>query len=324
MYPNALQWTSIALHAMDNATLLSFMHNVDEKGQAENAAPMRTKLGEYWTPFHEAYDLYDQVFNPARRSLDTEDLKNLDEARDNALGAFHEALLGLQRNPNDAKKQAARLLLLNYDTYKPDRGQEYMKETELIDQMLKDIADRSDLHDAVTLLGLDDYVADLSAKNEAFAAIMRGRTASTEGYQKGAVAEARTDMEAKYQLLRQMQNVVSIYEGDTDYRPFLLAVNAEAEHYKLILARKGVSGNSSEGGNSNGGSDSGNGGNNNNGGGGTTPQPDPDAGFGGGDNNGGGGTTPQPDPDAGFGGGDDNNGGGTTPQPDPDAGFGGS
>ena len=75
MYPNALQWTSIALHAMDNATLLSFMHNVDEKGLAENAAPMRTNLGEFWTPFHEAYLTYDRVFNPTRKSLETEDLK---------------------------------------------------------------------------------------------------------------------------------------------------------------------------------------------------------------------------------------------------------
>jgi len=38
MFPNALQMESIALHYMDKATLLSFMHNVDEKGQSEKAA----------------------------------------------------------------------------------------------------------------------------------------------------------------------------------------------------------------------------------------------------------------------------------------------
>ena len=63
--------------------------------------------------------------------------------------------------------------------------------------------------------------------------------ASTEGYQKGAVAEARAALEQKYQLLRQMQNVASIYEGDTEYRPFLLAINAEVEHFNQILNRKG-------------------------------------------------------------------------------------
>ena len=70
---------------------------------------------------------------------------------------------------------------------------------------------------------------------------MKSRTASTEGQQKGAVAEARANLEQKYQLFRQMLNVASIYEGDADYRPFILAVNAEVEHFRQILARKGVS-----------------------------------------------------------------------------------
>lgn len=239
MYPNALQWAALPLRQMDSATLLSFMHNVDEKGQADNAAPMRTKLAEFWTPFHQAYNTYDQVFNPARRSLDTEDLANLDTTRDDALGAYHEAVLGLQRNPNEAKRQAARQLNLNYDTYKPERSQEYMKETELIQQMTTEIRAQQQLAAAIQLLGLDDYLTDLEQKNQAFADLMKGRTASTEGYQKGAVAEARANVEQKYQLLRQMVNVASIYEGDTEYRPFLLAVNAEVEHFNQILNRKG-------------------------------------------------------------------------------------
>ena len=284
MYPNALQWTSIALHAMDNATLLSFMHNVDEKGLAENAAPMRTNLGDFWTPFHQAFLLYDQVFNPTRKSLETEDLKELDDARDNALGAYHEAVLGLQRNPNDSKRQAARLLNLNYDTYKPERSQEYMKETELIEQMTADLRASQQLAAAIQLLGLDDYLTDLEQKNQAFSDMMKGRTASTEGQQKGAVADARADLEKKYQLLRQMLNVASIYEGDTNYRPFLLAVNAEVEHYRQILARKGAGGGGSSGGDD----------------GGDTPAPTP---------------TPDPTPDPSDGGDD---GGGDTPTPTPD------
>ena len=148
---------------------------------------------------------------------------------------------------------------------------------------------------AVTLLGFDDYVADLAAKNEAFAVVMASRTASTEGASKGVVAAARTQLEEKYQLFRRMLNVASIYEGDTDYRSFILSANAEVAHYKDVLARKGVSTGSS--------SNSSNSGTTPSGGteeGGTTPTPDPDAGFGGGGDQGG--TTPQPDDDAGFGG----------------------
>ena len=291
MYPNALQFDNIALHAMDNATLLSYMHQVYDHGTAD--ATMRTRMGQWWTDFADAYLLLDQVINPSRKSLDTEDLKNLDTSRDSSLGAYHEALLGLQRNPNDQKRQAARQLLLNYDTFKPAASQEYMKETELIDQMTKEIDDTPALTAAVTLLGLGDYLDDLKAKNQAFAALMSSRTAATQGQVKGAVAAARADLEAKYQLFRRLLNVAAVYEGDTDYRPFLLAVNAEVEHYRQILARKG-------------------------GGGGTSsdqpstdpsqPSPDPSE-------EGGGSST---DPDQGG-----DNGGGTTPDPD-QGGSGGS
>ena len=202
------------------------------------------------------------MINPSRKSLDTEDLENLDKTRDSSLGAYHEALLGLQRNPNEQKKQAARQLLLNYDTFKPSAGQEYMKETELIDQMTKEIDDSEALTAAVTLLGLGDYLSDLKQKNQAFATLMASRTASTQGQVKGAVTAARSDMEAKYQLFRRLLNVAAVYEGDTDYRPFLLAVNAEVEHFKQILARKGVTSGSSSGsgGGSSDGGDSGDGG----------------------------------------------------------------
>jgi penicillin-binding protein 1A len=299
MQPNALQFNSIDITRLDNATLLSYMHQVYDHGQAD--ATMQAKMGQWWTGFGAAYLLFDQVINPSRKSLETEDLKNQDSVRDSSLGAYHEALLGLQRNPNDQKRQAARQLLLNYDAFGPKASQEYMKETELIDQMTKEIDDTPALTAAVTLLGLGDYLDDLKAKNQAFAALMSSRTASTQGQVKGAVAAARADLEAKYQLFRRLLNVAAVYEGDTDYRPFLLAVNAEVEHYRQILARKG-------------------------GGGGTSsdqPSPDPSEEGGGsstdpdqgGDN--GGGTTPDPDQ-----GGD--NGGGTTPDPDQGGGSGGS
>ena len=73
MFPNAQQIDSISLHALDNATLLSYMHMVHNHGQGD--ATMQTKMGQWWTDFDAAYIYYDQVINPGRKSLETEDLK---------------------------------------------------------------------------------------------------------------------------------------------------------------------------------------------------------------------------------------------------------
>jgi hypothetical protein len=71
MYPNALQFDSLKISHLDNATLLSYMHRVDDHGLANET--MRTKMGQWWTDFHAAYLYYDQVINPSRKSLETED-----------------------------------------------------------------------------------------------------------------------------------------------------------------------------------------------------------------------------------------------------------
>lgn len=308
MNPNALQFGSIDVTRMDQMTLLSYLHMIDNHGQAD--ATMQAKMGQFWTDFHAAFDAYDLVINPERTSIFTAELKKKDEDRDNALGAYHEAILGLQRHPVEAKRMAARKLLINYDSFNPDRGMEYMKETETIHQMLKEIENNPELTAAVTLLGLGDFKDDLGLKNDDFSVTMATRTGTTEGQTKGAVAAARDLAEAMYQLFRRMLNVASIYEGDADYRSFILKANAEVEHYRQILARKGVSTGSTSnnsgsgqqsGDNGQGTTDNGQQGGNDNGGGQQ-----------GGDSGGsqGGGTDPV-NPDPGTGG-----GGGTTPGPD--------
>ena len=308
MNPNALQFISIDVTRMDQMTLLSFLHMIDNHGQAD--ATMQAKMGQFWTDFHAAFNAYDLVINPERTSIFTAELKKKDEDRDSALGAYHEAILGLQRHPVEAKRMAAKKLLINYDSFNPDRSLEYMKETETIHQMVKEIENQPELTAAVTLLGLGDYKDDLKQKNDDFATTMATRTGTTEGQTKGAVAAARAAAEAKYQLFRQMLNVASIYEGDADYRSFILKANAEVEHYRTILARKGIStgGGSSTGqgqaspdpsqGGENGGQQTG--GDNNQGGGtgtidtggtgGGTTGGDNGGSTGGGDNGGGGGT----------------------------------
>ena len=239
LQPDALQIQGVKLHEMDNGTLLSYLHLVDGHGMDSQA--MRDKMGTYWSQFHMSVTGFDEAINPPRSSILTEDLKELDEARDNALGAYHEALLGLQRHPTEEKRTMARKLLLNYDTYKPDRSQEYMKETELIDQMIKELETNYQLELALNGLGLMDYKNDLKQKNQQFKTVMAQRTAEGEYREKGAVAAARKEAEQKYQLLRMLVDVAAIYEGDSDYESFIRAVNAEVEHFKQILARKGGS-----------------------------------------------------------------------------------
>jgi hypothetical protein len=239
-----------------------------------------------------------RIIAKARKWSQTADLKELDKQRDAALSAFLQALKAMTASPNAAKQTAAKQLAFIRDKYTLNTSDEYMKETTAISQMIQEMEADSNAQAALATTALDDWLADLKQKNDAFLAKMNERTEAQAGQQKGIVREKRNNCEAAYRNVVKLVNAMAICEVPAGYSfgSIIDLLNAEIEHYRQILARKGGGG-SSSGSNSSGG--------------GTTPGDD----QGGGDN---GGDTP--DPSGGDNGGG-NNGGGTTPDnPSPNPG----
>jgi hypothetical protein len=167
-----------------------------------------------------------------------------------------------------------------------------MKETTAIRQMVQEMDASAEAQAALATTGLDDWFVDLKQKNEDFLAKMNERTDAQAGQQKGVVREARLACEAAYRNVVKLVNALSIVEvpAGLDYAPVIDRLNAEIEHYRQILARKGVTTGTSSGGSSSNGGGTNNGGSSSNGGGTTEPE-NPGTG---GDNTGGGTTDPNP------------------------------
>lgn len=233
----AKQIPGIEIGRMDVATLLAFMNTVAAKGAAD--ATLTAKLGDIWTAFAQAADAYDIAYNPSRKDLLSDVLKGLDDARDKSQGAWHVAILAALKSPNAEKQWIAQRLVQLYKDYHLDTADEYMKQTTNIQQMIQVIEADAAIMAALPGMGLDDYLTDLKAKNEAFNAKMDERTTGTIGYVGGTVAAARAEVESKYRTLVRMVNVVSSYEGGGVLDQFILVITAEIEHYRQILARKG-------------------------------------------------------------------------------------
>ena len=257
---NAKQIPGIEIGRMDNATLLSFMNVV--AGHCAADATMQAKLGTIYTDFATSATAYDTVYNPSQKDLLSDVLDKMDDDRDKSMTAWHTAILAGLKSPNAAKQQVALQLVQLYKDYHLEAGDEYMKETTNIQQMLQAIEGDAAIMAALPGMGLDDYLTDLKTKNEAFAAKMAERTAGTVGKTTGVVAAARADVEQKYRTLMRMVNVVSSYEGGGVLDQFILVMTAEIEHYKQIMARKGKGSGGSSSGDSgdNGGGSSDNGG----------------------------------------------------------------
>lgn len=292
---NAKQLTTFDITRMDITTALGFYGQI--KAQMAANTTLTTAMGTVWTAFTQALQAFDDAYAQARKWAQTEDISSLDTLRDQALSAFLSALKAMLASPNAEKQQAAKLLTFIRDKYTLAASDEYMKETTAIQQMVQEMETTADAVTALSTTGLDDWLQDLKAKNEAFLQKMNERTDAQAGQQKGIVREKRLAMEAAYRNVVKLVNAMSICQqpADFDWNSVIDRLNAEIDHYRQILARKGYGSGSSSGG---GGSDEGSsddGGGSDDGGsddGGDTPTPTPD---------------PTPDP---------------TPTPDPSGGGG--
>ena len=237
---NAKQMTSIDVHnKMDITTALGFFNQIGQLIRA-NAA-LQSALSTVWTAYIAAYEAFDEAFAQTRKWAQTADIEALDKERDQALSAFNAALKSMLSSPNATKQQAARHLMFVREKYTLNPSDEYMKETTAIAQMIQEMEDDVQSDQALTATGLIDWFQDLKQKNAAFLAKMNERTAEQAGQQKGIVREKRLLAEAAYRDLVKLINAAAIMEmpEGLDWNSPIDRLNAEIDHYKNILARKG-------------------------------------------------------------------------------------
>ena len=245
---NAKQLTIFDIHKMDITTALGFFGQMQTK--FESNGTLTAAMGNVWTDYTSARQAYDFAYAQARKWEQTEDIDNLDKLRDNAQSAFLNALKAMLASPNAAKAQAAKLLTFIRDKYSLDNSDEYMKQTTMTAQFIQEVESNADAMAALTTTGLDDWFTDLKQKNEAFLAKMNERTEAQAGLQKGIVREKRLLCEAAYRNVVKLANAMAICEvpAGFDFTTAFNLLNAEIEHFRQILARKGISTGSNSGG----------------------------------------------------------------------------
>ena len=237
---------------MDITTALGFFGQMKDKIAAD--ATLTTAMGTVWTAYTTAYTAYDDAYAQTRKWAQTADLEELDNQRDAAQSAFLNALKAMTQSPNAAKQQAAKTLMFIRNKYTLRPSDEYMKETTAISQMVQEMEASAEAQAALQVTGLDDWFQDLKVKNANFLVKMNKRTEAQAGLQKGIMREKRLASEAAYRDVVKVINAMAICELPAGYslNAIIDLLNAEIEHYRQILARKG------------GGSSSGGGGGNNN------------------------------------------------------------
>ena len=248
MNVNAKQLTTFDYTRMDITTALGFFGQMQTR--LEGYSTLTAAMGSVWTAYTSARQAYDDAYAQARKWEQTADIKDLNKGRDAAQSAFLNALKAMEASPNAAKAQAAKKLAFIRDKYSFNNADEYMKQTTMVAQFIQEVESDADATAALTTTGLDDWFTDLKQKNEDFLAKMNERTEAQAGMEKGIVREKRLLCEAAYRNLVKLANAMAICEvpAGFDFTAAINLLNAEIEHFRQILARKGISTGSNSGG----------------------------------------------------------------------------
>ena len=252
MNAKAKQLIPIDFHSMDGTTALGFFGQIRDRMAPDTT--LTAAMGTEWTNFTASLQDYDDAYAQVKKWAQTDEMKTLDDERDDALSAYLQTLKAMTKSPNAAKQQDAKALMFIRNKYTLRPSDEYMKETTAISQMVQEMEASAEAQAALQVTGLDDWFQDLKVKNANFLVKMNERTEAQAGLQKGILREKRQACEAAYRDVVKVINAMAICELPAGYslNAIIDLLNAEIEHYRQILARKG------------GGSSSGGGGGNNN------------------------------------------------------------
>lgn len=183
----------------------------------------------------------EQVYNPVRRSLITPQLEAADERRDNAISGITRVVQGYLLHFTAEKKNAAILLDANIEANGGNIARlEWSLESTNLDNLLKDWLSKPELTNAVTLLGLTEWMDELREANKIFMELMEARNA--EMGDKRIIIKLKEIKEqsiALYLLLKnKLQSQANVNEFAPPYDKAINRWNEVVDHHNQILAQK--------------------------------------------------------------------------------------
>ena len=256
----------------------------------ENPAP--AKVAEQLSRYLTAYTVLDNAYRADKYSLDTEKLKNADEACDHIFMGIKKMTQAQQAFEfNLAVKAAADRMMQCIDKFEIDVAEDYLGENNKLQQFLVEISGSAQLTADAQTLGLTDALTQLDEQVTLLRDLLTQRGNAKPS--KGAMKAARVNMEPEYRWLIAILNAAALMNSDEHaYETLVNTLNNNIDYLRVHALKDGGA---TEGGGGTGTNENENGGggtneneNQNENGGGTEQGGGSNDNPGGGDNNGGG------------------------------------
>lgn len=179
------------------------------------------------------------VFQQEQWNGITQEIIALDVKRGNALKGIKHLLEGFTYHSDNALKNAAKLLLHNFNNYgKNIPRMNYQMETAVIDSMLVDWETETNLNAAANMLPLAAWITELKMTNTAFNDRYLARVTEVAANPSVSFYSLRAECTTKYRaLVSHLKAYATLRTNDT-YQQIINEIYVLAKEYNLVLKHR--------------------------------------------------------------------------------------
>lgn len=231
------EFTKFDKTRLTNALHVEFMFLFKEKLSATDPAG-NEELANFFSAFSEAYDEENRCYKVSQGSDLTPTINQIDDDRDHVYSCFRNIVNAWANNSVHAEEQASALKLRSViNLYKIDNNQQKDEQTSRIRNLIEDLQN-AEMQPHLTKLHLEALVLTLEDKNLEFASLIEQRNTENSLKQKGALRQARLNIDAIYDELLDYIEAAERFTHAVAYTNFIDSWNNTINYYVNILDRK--------------------------------------------------------------------------------------
>lgn len=228
------------LNRYRNGEYLQYMKDILQlvNLQDVDALALTNPTNELTTIVNRIDSLYQQV----QGSSLTQEIIALDTRRDKAITGIRTLVSAYANHFNEATISAANALLATINTYGTDIARKsYQEQTAILDSISKDFETEPELIQAISLLDIATWVAELKNANTEFSAKYIERVGETAASPENNVEELRVEATLAYRkLVLHIEAHATLSENEA-YSTLLNEINVLAKQYNLVVDNRSKS-----------------------------------------------------------------------------------
>ena len=214
-----------------------FQFHTEFKDLVAKSGADSLKIGQQFQSYLPLFDRVDIALKKINKSIFTEQIQEADKARDEIWEGIINMNAAALKHFNSDMREAAKRLKIVFDTYGNIAKKPLNEQTSATYNILQELEGKYAAD--VTAVGIEQWVSELKARNNAFGDLMKERFDESALKTDIVLKVARTELDKAYRAIAERINALVIVEGAEAYEAFIRTLNVIVKKYAPKKRKKG-------------------------------------------------------------------------------------